>query len=148
MLMRTVPDSQVHGANMAPVWVLSAPDGPHVGPMNLAIRGGFPKCLGSNIYLGRHVLHSQAPLLYTFYNPNIQRLVLQQSPVPCLWQTTVTSQSWTGSRVTCSMNCCVITATLAMRSRARRPASAESPRTMPLAGGQASRQLVKVDIYV
>ena len=25
-------------ANMGPTWVLSAPDGPHVGPMNLAIR--------------------------------------------------------------------------------------------------------------
>ena len=23
---------------MGPIWVLSAPDGPHVGPMNLAIR--------------------------------------------------------------------------------------------------------------
>ena len=34
-----VPDSKVHGANMGPTWVLSAPDGPHVSPMNLAIRG-------------------------------------------------------------------------------------------------------------
>ena len=32
------PDSKVHGANMGPTWVLSAPDGPHVGPLNLAIR--------------------------------------------------------------------------------------------------------------
>ena len=32
------PDSKVHGTNMGPTWVLSAPDGPHVGPMNLAIR--------------------------------------------------------------------------------------------------------------
>ena len=31
-------DSKVHGANMGPTWVLSASDGPHVGPMNLAIR--------------------------------------------------------------------------------------------------------------
>ena len=29
---------KVHGANMGPTWVLSSPDGPHVGPMNLAIR--------------------------------------------------------------------------------------------------------------
>ena len=29
------PDSKVHGANMGPTWVLSAPD---VGPMDLAIR--------------------------------------------------------------------------------------------------------------
>ena len=33
------PDNKVHGANMGPTWVLSAPDGPHVGPMNFAIRG-------------------------------------------------------------------------------------------------------------
>ena len=32
------PDSKVHGANMGPTWVLSAPDGPHVGLMNIAIR--------------------------------------------------------------------------------------------------------------
>ena len=32
------PDSKVHGANIDPTWGLSAPDEPHVGPMNLAIR--------------------------------------------------------------------------------------------------------------
>ena len=31
-------DSKVHGANMGPTWVLLAPDGPHVGPMNFAIK--------------------------------------------------------------------------------------------------------------
>ena len=31
-------NSKVHGANMGPAWALVAPDGPHVGPMNLAIR--------------------------------------------------------------------------------------------------------------
>ena len=31
-------DSKVHGANMGPTWVLSALGGPHVVPMNLAIR--------------------------------------------------------------------------------------------------------------
>ena len=31
------PDSKVHMANMGPTWVLSAPGGPHVGPVNLAI---------------------------------------------------------------------------------------------------------------
>ena len=35
------PESKVHGASMGPTWVLSAPDGPHVGPMNLAIREGL-----------------------------------------------------------------------------------------------------------
>ena len=37
---RNSPDSKLHGANMGPTWVLSAPDGPHVGPTNLAIRDG------------------------------------------------------------------------------------------------------------
>ena len=37
-LRHTFPDNKVHGANMGPTWVLSAPDGPHVGPMELAIR--------------------------------------------------------------------------------------------------------------
>ena len=32
-----LPDSKVHGANMGPTWVLSASDGPHVGPKNLAL---------------------------------------------------------------------------------------------------------------
>ena len=32
------PDNKVHEANMGLTWVLSAPGGPHVAPMNLAIR--------------------------------------------------------------------------------------------------------------
>ena len=32
------PDDKVHGVNMGPTWVLSGLDGPHIGPMNLAIR--------------------------------------------------------------------------------------------------------------
>ena len=37
MLHNSFPESKIHGANMGPTWVLSAPDGPHVGPMNFAI---------------------------------------------------------------------------------------------------------------
>ena len=37
MVSNVYPDSKVHGAHMGPTWVLSAPDGPHVGPMYLAI---------------------------------------------------------------------------------------------------------------
>ena len=33
----SIPDSKVHGANMGPTWVLSAPDGPHFGSVDLAI---------------------------------------------------------------------------------------------------------------
>ena len=36
-----IPDSKVHKANMGPTWVLLAPDGPNVSPMNLAIRDGI-----------------------------------------------------------------------------------------------------------
>ena len=35
------PDSKVDGDSIRPKWVLPAPDGPHVGPMDLAIRGIF-----------------------------------------------------------------------------------------------------------
>ena len=38
------PDSKVHGANMGPTWALSAPGGPQVGPMKLAIRGIQQSC--------------------------------------------------------------------------------------------------------
>ena len=34
----SIPDSKVRGAHIGPTWVLPAPDGPNVGPMNLAIR--------------------------------------------------------------------------------------------------------------
>ena len=37
-MKKGTPDSKVHGANMGRTWVLSAPDGLQVGPMNLAIR--------------------------------------------------------------------------------------------------------------
>ena len=37
-LSPTNPDIKVHGANMGPTGVLSAPGGPHVGPINLAVR--------------------------------------------------------------------------------------------------------------
>ena len=40
-------------ANMGPTWVLSAPDGPHVGPMNLAVR----------VVIGSHLTQSIGKLL-------------------------------------------------------------------------------------
>ena len=45
------PDSKVRGVNMGPTWVLSAPDGPHVGPMNLAIRVSMLLIMPSNYNL-------------------------------------------------------------------------------------------------
>ena len=35
------PDSQVHGANMGPVWGRQDPGGPQVGPMNFVIWVNF-----------------------------------------------------------------------------------------------------------
>ena len=40
-----MPDSKGPGANMGSTWVLSAPDGPHVGPMNLATREIIEVCV-------------------------------------------------------------------------------------------------------
>ena len=37
-----IPDCKVHVANMGPTWVLSAPGGPDVGPMNLDMRDIVP----------------------------------------------------------------------------------------------------------
>ena len=34
----SIPDSKVHGANMGPIWGRQDPGGPHIDPMNLAIR--------------------------------------------------------------------------------------------------------------
>ena len=46
-------DSKVHGANMGPTWVLPAPDGPHVGPINLAVGVVFlPAQPASTFHLG------------------------------------------------------------------------------------------------
>ena len=42
----TSPDSNVHRANMGPTCVLSAPDGPHVGPMNVAFRDDLLTIIG------------------------------------------------------------------------------------------------------
>ena len=61
------PDSKVHGANMGPIWGRQDPGGPHVGPMNLAIRVSLAQCtLDSNsgisvpeddLVLGHHQAH-------------------------------------------------------------------------------------------
>ena len=42
---RANTDSKIQWANMGPTWVLSAPDGPHVGPINLAIRECLVICM-------------------------------------------------------------------------------------------------------
>ena len=44
----SIPDSKVHGTNMGPTWVLSAPVGPHVDPVNLAIWDVMTWCRTGN----------------------------------------------------------------------------------------------------
>ena len=61
--MVTTPDSKIHGANMGPTWVLSAPDGPHVGPMNLAIRDALKHHAGSPVQICENrCLHASSSL--------------------------------------------------------------------------------------
>ena len=51
----SLPNSKVHGANMGPTWVLPAPGGPRVGPLNLAIR--IYANFQSRYYLNTHSTH-------------------------------------------------------------------------------------------
>ena len=62
MYNKTVPDSKVHVANMEPTWVLAAPGGPHVGPMNLAIRGVY--FMGYKSYKYNNTVHILWHILY------------------------------------------------------------------------------------
>ena len=57
-----VPDSKVHGANMGPTWVLSAPDGPHVGPMNFAIWDSLTVVTLCVIVLKRRIRSKKEPI--------------------------------------------------------------------------------------
>ena len=61
-------DSKVHGANMGPTWVLSAPDGPHVGPMNLAIR------VVTQLWVPRQVGCDSVPILWHSVTANLAML--------------------------------------------------------------------------
>ena len=56
-ILRIIPDSKVHGANIGPTWVLSARDGPHVGPVNLAI---------GDVFLWQCIFLSEKQFLYDY----------------------------------------------------------------------------------
>ena len=72
------PDNKVHGANMGPTWALSAPDGPHVGLMNLAIRNCFLEC----IWLDMH--YCCGPELSLRWRHNGRDSVWNHQPHDCL----------------------------------------------------------------
>ena len=46
------PDREVQGDNMGPTWVLSAPDGTPVAPMNLVIRAVYAITHGDIVLFG------------------------------------------------------------------------------------------------
>ena len=52
--LSNIPDSKVHGANMGPTWVLSAPDGLHVGPMNIGIGSTNTKIVLVSLNMSRN----------------------------------------------------------------------------------------------
>ena len=78
------PDSKVHGANMGPNWVLSAPDGPHVGPHEPCYQGGplvpqypytnpVPHSLGQLMMRPSNVQFIMAKQLFCgYYRSNIE----------------------------------------------------------------------------
>ena len=49
------PDSKVHGAYMGPTWGRQGPGGPHVCPMNLAIRVVAPETCPFGVYFPCYV---------------------------------------------------------------------------------------------
>ena len=78
-----IPNNMIHGANMGPTWVLSAPDGPHIGPMIFAIwddlvmvyKVGDLWCIVWNSYdvlYGGMMIHSMDELLCVVMMPCVQ----------------------------------------------------------------------------
>ena len=54
-----IPDSNVHGASMGPIWGRQDPGGPHVGAMNFAIwdvNYFYPLCIISSCYNRRSLM--------------------------------------------------------------------------------------------
>ena len=97
-----IPDSKVHGTNMGPTWVLSAPDGPYVGPMKLAIRdtdvqvaslclaviGKIRGWLWSQRYIG---------VVYHLHHRGVEGQVLNARVVSQLGKTLGSTPIWHGS---------------------------------------------------
>ena len=85
------PDSKIHGVDMGPTWVLLAPDGPHVGPMNLAPRAPLTNGGSRNtdiivnnfffLNLTRHILHHKSDIIDCATEP-LQRY---ESVIYCTW---------------------------------------------------------------
>ena len=86
----TIPDSKINEANIGPTWVLSAPDGPHVGPMNLSVRD---IAFGSTV-TPQYINHNGTN--YTHTSPSIVTFVW------LLWK------SWITKTYRCNTWLCII----------------------------------------
>ena len=73
----------VHGANMGPTWVLSAPDGPHVGPMSLVIR------VSETMFTATHI-----PGLLSSVNLAIGQLPAHSNYIPKLQHAHTSNHPW------------------------------------------------------
>ena len=68
------PDCKVHGANTGPAWILSAPDGPHDGPMNLAIRGTIYASPSRTFHVYSHLVPRGVSSTWRLFLYLLQRL--------------------------------------------------------------------------
>ena len=93
----TGPDNKVHEAYMGPTWVLSAPDGPHVGSMNLAIRGGGGGVMVQHIICMQLISHAQKYDFHRFEKDPFKSLnLVEQFNIVCVahFQTTLSECSY------------------------------------------------------
>ena len=105
-----IPDSKVHGANMAPTRVLSATYGPHVGPTDLAVWDAWAYCcvLGSKhiiichtdfwltVMAKEHIsFHGWKTLVTRLLGPGIEKNQLLKAMIKLyLLQIKLTIYSW------------------------------------------------------
>ena len=66
--MQHYPDSEVHGANMGPIWGRQDPGGPHVGPINFVIWVIINLCIKIHIQSLSNILsmHQMEICIYHF----------------------------------------------------------------------------------
>ena len=71
-----IPDSKVHGVNTVPTWVLSAPDGPHDGPMNLALRDDM---IGVSLITARVTHPTKCSMMWKITLPQLYDRVYEKT---------------------------------------------------------------------
>ena len=120
----SVEDNKVHGANMGPTWVLSAPDGPHVGPTNLAIRD---------------VIHSSHSIAYCWKFPSDSRLVSSRGYA-------IQPSELVYALLGCSRGLVEITPSLLIAGVSHLPKYVLFRRTLPLFVAQTARTINRANL--